>query len=307
MHLMVSVVIPTYNRGNSLSDAIGSTLAQTVQPLEVIVVDDASTDGTEDVVARIAERSRAVPVRYHRMATNRGGGVARNHGVALARAPYVAFLDSDDVWLSTKLEEQLALARATKALDHAVVYSPVRIEKARGTIVLPVRAIQPGERVGDYLFVHDGLIQTSTLLLPTALARTNPIDPDLRRHQDFHLCLSLERSGAVFVSTRMPLATWSIDPHGDRVSHNPSVAATDLFLERYGGWLSAEALSAFLARVRAPLLGQSGKRVAALRAVGRALQVGVIDGREAIQLALRSTVPANLQARLRKRHFAKRA
>lgn len=305
---MVSVVIPTYNRGSSLPNAIESALTQTSEPLEIIVVDDASTDGTEDVVREISRQARSIPVRYHRMPTNRGGGAARNQGVALARGSYLAFLDSDDLWLPTKLERQLELGRSSRDPEGTVVYAPVRIEKARGTVVLPERAIRPDEPVGDYLFVHGGLIQTSTLLIPTPMARANPIDPTLRRHQDFHLCLSLERSGATFVCASVPLATWSIDPYANRVSHSPSVEPTERFLEHYGEWLTTEARSAFRARVHAPLLGQSGKRIAALREVGRALRDNVIDGREAIRLAVRATVPHQAQVRVRRWLFpAKRA
>src|SRR5208337_4579078 len=97
----VSVVIPTYNRGELLIETIESILAQTAKPGEVIVVDDGSTDDTQERLARYADR-----VRYVRQ-PNQGVAAARNHGVREARGKWIAFIDSDDVWHPRKLECQL--------------------------------------------------------------------------------------------------------------------------------------------------------------------------------------------------------
>lgn len=101
----VSVVIPTHNRAGSLSASIESVLSQTHGNLEVIVVDDCSTDNTSEVVARIGD-SR---VRYIRAPARGGAGAARNLGVKHAQEEYIAFHDSDDVWFSEKLEKQMRL------------------------------------------------------------------------------------------------------------------------------------------------------------------------------------------------------
>jgi glycosyltransferase involved in cell wall biosynthesis len=98
----VSVIIPTYNYGRYLGEAIESALKQTYPPLEVIVVDDGSTDGTPQVLAAFGGRVRAV----HQ--GNAGVGAARNKGIAVARGEYIALLDSDDVWLPDKLELQMS-------------------------------------------------------------------------------------------------------------------------------------------------------------------------------------------------------
>ncbi len=102
----VSVVIPTYNRGRWLPLAVASAWAQSVRPLEVIVVDDGSTDETERVARGLGEG-----VRYLRQA-NAGVAAARNTGIAAAQGECVAFLDSDDEWRPAKLEAQLAALRA---------------------------------------------------------------------------------------------------------------------------------------------------------------------------------------------------
>src|SRR5262245_15747118 len=98
----VSVVIPTYNCGRLVTEAVDSVLGQTVPPAEVIVVDDGSQDDTAERLAAYAGR-----VRYLRQ-ENQGVAAARNCGVAASGGEVVAFLDADDVWHPRKLEFQLA-------------------------------------------------------------------------------------------------------------------------------------------------------------------------------------------------------
>ncbi|MBX0322119.1 glycosyltransferase [Halomicroarcula sp. F13] len=100
----MSVVIPAYERGHMVGRAVDTALAQTVEDLEVVVVDDGSTDDTRAVVEGYDDPR----VRYLAHETNRGVSAARNTGVEAARGEYVAFLDSDDEWLPRKLERQLA-------------------------------------------------------------------------------------------------------------------------------------------------------------------------------------------------------
>ena len=101
----VSVVIPAYNYGRFLTAAVHSAREQVGTEMEIIVVDDGSTDDTEDVVRRLEG-----PVRYVKQ-RNAGPAAARNCGVALARGEFVAFLDADDYWLAGKMQRQLDVLR----------------------------------------------------------------------------------------------------------------------------------------------------------------------------------------------------
>lgn len=102
--VLVSVLIPTYNFGAYVEEAIGSVLAQDVPGIEVIVVDDGSLDDTADRLHRITDpRVRAVRLDHV------GVGAARNHALSLARGRYIAFLDADDRWRPDKLPRQIAL------------------------------------------------------------------------------------------------------------------------------------------------------------------------------------------------------
>lgn len=104
---LVTVVIPTRNRREPLLRAIRSVLQQNYEQLEIIVVDDASTDGT----ASYLEQLQGPNLRYVRTERNVGGAAARNIGIQLATGTFIAFLDSDDVWLPRKLQAQLELFR----------------------------------------------------------------------------------------------------------------------------------------------------------------------------------------------------
>ena len=103
---LFSVVIPTFNRARYLPEALDSVFAQGVGDVQVIVVDDGSTDGTRSVVANYG---RGVVYLYQRRA---GAAAARNRGIALAAGTYVSFLDSDDVWLPGKMALELSLFEA---------------------------------------------------------------------------------------------------------------------------------------------------------------------------------------------------
>lgn len=106
----ISVIIPTYNRRHEVVVAIASILAQTAKVHEIIIVDDGSTDDTEEYIRRID-----APLRYIKT-PNQGVSAARNHGILIAEGDWIAFLDSDDEWYPEKLTRQLACIENTGAL-----------------------------------------------------------------------------------------------------------------------------------------------------------------------------------------------
>lgn len=131
-HPTVSVILPTYNRADVLGRSIESVLAQTYANLELIVIDDGSTDETDSVLSRFND-SRLIPVRHDR---NMGVMRARNTGIEMARGIFVAYQDSDDVWVPHKLEAQMNIFRAED--DVGVVGCGRFHHTARATtVVLP--------------------------------------------------------------------------------------------------------------------------------------------------------------------------
>ncbi len=112
----ISVIIPTYNCAEYLSRAIDSVLSQSFQDFELLIIDDGSTDNTKQVVNRIKDINNS-PIRYIYM-TNTGSPVKpRNRGIYEAKGEYIAFLDHDDTWNSTKLRKQIGMFKTHSQLD----------------------------------------------------------------------------------------------------------------------------------------------------------------------------------------------
>lgn len=123
---LVSVIIPVYNGERYLGAALESVLTQTYRPVEIIVVDDGSTDDTAQVVQAFARRC-TVPLHYFRQ-ENQGHAAARNQGIAKAAGDLSAFLDCDDIWLPHKLECQLALLQQSAEAGYALVFQQFFLE-----------------------------------------------------------------------------------------------------------------------------------------------------------------------------------
>lgn len=101
---LVSIITPTYNCGRFIAETIESVLSQTYTNWEMIIVDDCSTDDTREVVEQFANDHR---IKYHCLERNSGAAVARNTALKMAHGRWIAFLDSDDLWIKTKLESQI--------------------------------------------------------------------------------------------------------------------------------------------------------------------------------------------------------
>lgn len=114
----ISVVIPTYNRVYTLERAIQSVFAQTFQDFELIVVDDASTDGTREYLGKLASSGNP-KLRVFQQGENRGVSTARNIGIENSHGQWIAFLDSDDEWLPEKLSAQMAAVETLKTQSSA--------------------------------------------------------------------------------------------------------------------------------------------------------------------------------------------
>lgn len=138
---LVSVIIPVYNGADYLAEAIESVFAQSYMPMEIIVVDDGSTDQSAQIVQTLATRA-PMPVRYVYQ-TNQGPGSARNHGISLAQGDLLAFLDQDDVWLPDKTRHQVAWLEQNPDLGYVLTMNRLFLDAnfARPEWVRPERLV----------------------------------------------------------------------------------------------------------------------------------------------------------------------
>lgn len=220
----VSAVIPTAGRPRLVIRAVESALAQTLREIEVVVVIDGPDRPTANALESIADPRLRVLKRPRRG----GPGAARNTGTKAATAPWVAFLDDDDLWAPEKLAIQLATAEGS-GLAHPIVACRVAADDGERILVWPRRLPARGEPLGDYLLVRrtpfwgEALIHTSTVLVDRALLDEVPFREDLPVHEDMDWLLRatrVEGAGVVFVPGGEPLATWSIDRGRTRASRD---------------------------------------------------------------------------------------
>jgi glycosyltransferase involved in cell wall biosynthesis len=241
---LVSVVIPTYNRKDEVVRSIISVFNQTYRPIEIIVVDDCSTDGTADF---LQTQKFPGPVRVLRQPENAGPAVARNSGVAAAAGKYVAFLDSDDWWLPRKLERQMEIVGPLGSSQNFLIYTQAYLIRKHETIIRPQRAMT-GEGVAEYVFCNSGHINTSSILVPTELVRRCRYDPQLRLHEDWDMYLRLEQSGVEFYFLNEPL-TVTVDLAARGRASNPNPERSFLWVEQRKNLMSKRPYNAFRAKM----------------------------------------------------------
>ncbi|GAA6198642.1 hypothetical protein NBRC116598_40870 [Pseudophaeobacter arcticus] len=181
----ISVIIPTYNRAGSIGAAIRSVLYQSLTPDEVIVIDDGSDDETESVVAEI----KSPMIRYIRQ-ENAGANVARNRGVEESRNDFVAFHDSDDIWLPGKLQSQWL------ELEGGVVKASfgrfLRVSDRSATIMPISKPSEYSEERVRAVSLIKNMLSTQTLVIEKdTLLRIGGFDPNLGRFQDWDLFIRL--------------------------------------------------------------------------------------------------------------------
>jgi glycosyltransferase involved in cell wall biosynthesis len=200
--------MPVYQGREHLADAIDSVLAQTFERLELVIVDDGSTDGSSSVARGYAARDPRV---QYRRQENAGQGAARNAGIDAARGDAVAFLDQDDLWLPEKLARQLPLLDET-----SVVYSDAYIRRDGG--------LDRAERLSDRLDREPGSVTFPSLIvgnpipvLTTVLSRSLLLahggfaaDRALQGVDDYDLWLRLAAAGVRFTYVPEPLAVYRV-------------------------------------------------------------------------------------------------
>ena len=191
--LRVSVVIPTFNCGQFIREALVSALEQTYPVDEVIVVDDGSIDNTKDVIQEFGER-----VRYVKQA-NFGVSAARNAGVANSSGDLVAFLDADDSWLPEKIEEQVAIFLADESVG--LVHCGMReFDSASGTTIavhLDGAAGYVAERIAlweEPIVIGPG---GSIMVRRSVFENLGGFDPQLKIGEDWEFCFRVAMTSKI--------------------------------------------------------------------------------------------------------------
>lgn len=224
----VSVIIPTYNRAYLIGRAIQSVLNQTYQDFEIIVVDDGSTDNTEEIVRSFKNKR----IKYIRHEKNKGGAAARNTGIKVARGEYIAFQDSDDEWLPEKLERQMRVFE-NAPLEVGVVYTGFyRLQNNKKTYIPSSRIIQKEGNIFSNLLKGNFVTMQAAVVKTGCFERAGMFDENLPRLQDWELFIRIAKYYH-FKCIDEPLVISYYQPHSISADKNALIRAQRLILEKH--------------------------------------------------------------------------
>jgi glycosyltransferase involved in cell wall biosynthesis len=265
---VVSVIIPVWNRAHVVSAAIDSVLAQRLPgddwSLEVVVADDGSTDDLDRVLRPYGDR-----IKHMRHQRNVGAAAARNTGVAAASGDYLAFLDSDDVWLADKLVQQIGYMRKN---GYGVSCTACYLARPGAADVVWPSASSRLLTRADLVwgcFISPG---TTMICEPSVFKEVGPFDTTLKRHEDWDWLLRLTaRLDLAYLG--LPLARREPSPHVNSVQVQDALQA--IRAKHIAGLPSStrRRFEAALAWETAYIYHREGDRVSAVRAVVKSLRL----------------------------------
>ena len=185
----VSVITPVYNVEKYRDNTLESIFAQTYKDIEIVLVDDCSKDNSAQIIAKYKEKHPEII--YFLQPKNMGAGAARNKALELASGQYVAFLDSDDLWLPKKTEKQIKLMNEKKS---PFSYAAIEMMDEEGKTIKGKRNLK---ETCDYKYLlHNTIIATSSVIIDRSMLGDFRM-PLRRGGQDYATWLSLLRNGAV--------------------------------------------------------------------------------------------------------------
>lgn len=209
----ISIIIPTYNREKLIKRSIQSVLKQTYKNIEIIVVDDASTDNTKKVVKSIRNKK----VKYIRLDKNQGACHARNIGLEKATGEYIAFQDSDDIFHNEKLEEQLKNLKKNKAdLD----FCKICINQNDTSFLVPNEQQEINIKENKILdeLCNGNFISTQAILVKKDVFKKYLFDESMSRLQDYDLVLRMANDIKISYTNKVLVDLYTQD---DSIGKNP--------------------------------------------------------------------------------------
>ena len=180
---LVSIITPTYNCAKFIAKTIDSVLAQTYENWEMIIVDDRSEDNTKEIVEKYVQRDSRI--KYHILEKNSGAAVARTTAMKIARGSYMAFLDSDDLWMPDKLELQIRWMEENGHVFSCTAYEQIDEEdKPTGKVIKTVK------KTGYNRLLLDCPVGNSSVMYNVDVMGKFEV-PDIRKRNDDALWLQM--------------------------------------------------------------------------------------------------------------------
>ncbi len=208
-NLLVSIITPTYNSSQFISQTIESILAQTYTNWELLITDDCSADDTYTILEKYAQQDRRIKI--YRLPTNSGAGAARNNSIREARGRYIAFCDSDDRWYPDKLEKQVSFMNKMQCgLSYTSYITCNENGENEGIVICrkheSFNSIKRDNKIGCLTAMYDTEIVGKVYM------------PLIRKRQDWGLMLNILKSSKIAYGIKEPLAIYRV--RTDSISSN---------------------------------------------------------------------------------------
>lgn len=235
---LVSIIIPVYNGEKYLAEAIDSVIGQSYERWELIIVNDASTDRTKEIIRRYAQSDRKIKIVYHRRNKYRAG--ALNTGIEKAKGKYIAFLDADDIYFSDKTAKQVEFLENHPAVD--LVYGNMKVFDSSGNFYLreaidftedpaqilkeaSKKNIENGTPACKLLGYKNGyrIIPGCSVMIKKRVFRFIRLDEKLKTSQDYDLWFQIIGQG--YQLAKLPLLTYAYRCHPEQISSTKNKAA----------------------------------------------------------------------------------
>ena len=215
---LVSVVITVYNGEKYIEQSIESILSQTYQAWELIIINDGSSDNTENLILKYPDKR----IKYLRNDTNRGISFSLNKGLDATNGEFIARLDADDISLPFRLEKQVEFLNENK--DYTLCGTYFQTINAKGKILKHVRFPTNNRDAQSYLLLHNCFCQ-SAIMMRAPIAKKLKYDQDFRIGEDYDLWHRISKQGKI---TNLPLFTTLYRIHDTNITRKSEVMFTDV-------------------------------------------------------------------------------
>lgn len=238
---LVSVIMPTYNRGYIISKAIESILVQTYSNFEFIIVDDCSSDDTETIVSDYQKRDKRI--KYIKLEKNSGANVARNIGLDQAKGNYITFQDSDDISMDNRIEIEL---KALKKQNADWVFSSFKRINNKKEEIMPAKQIRTEEL--HNILLYKNLVTTQVLFAKSEIFEQIKFDNELPRFQDWDLVIRMSEKYKGYHINQVLLHMYI---QNDSITKNPlkGKKALEVIKEKYKDKFNNKQLARLYCRI----------------------------------------------------------
>lgn len=204
----ISVIMPAFNAEKTIAYAIISVLQQKYTHLELIVIDDCSSDNTVEIVKQFADNDERVRLVYNDV--NRGVAYSRNRGVTEAKYDLIAFLDSDDSWTENKLEVQQDVLSVHPRC--ALCFTGTAYVNENGDMAEYILSVPEKVTYDDIL--KQNVVSCSSVLVKKSMMLSHPMPDDRKIHEDLAVWLSILKETPYAVGVNEPMLIYRVSAHG---------------------------------------------------------------------------------------------